>query len=103
MLLDGKTYYVVPIYPVLFAAGGVVAEKFLFAPKRIWARIAYAAILLLAGAITLPFGVPILAVNNFIKYSSALPYARSVKTEVDTPVELLSSTPTCSDGRTRRK
>ena len=64
------------------------AEKFLFAPKRTWARVAYAALLLLAGAVTLPFGVPILSVNNFIKYSSVLPYGRSVKTEVDTPVEL---------------
>jgi hypothetical protein len=88
MLLDGKTYYVVPVYPVLFAAGGVTAEKVLFAPNRIWARVAYAAILFLAGAVTLPFGVPILSVDNFIKYSSELPYGRSVKTEVDTPVEL---------------
>jgi Dolichyl-phosphate-mannose-protein mannosyltransferase len=88
MLLDGKSYYVVPIYPVLMASGGVAIEKFFIAPKRNWARAAYAAILILAGAITLPFGVPLLSINNFIRFSNALPYARSVKTERDTPAEL---------------
>ena len=88
MLLDGKTYYVVPIYAVLMAAGGVAVEKFVAAPKFNWARIAYAAVLIIAGLITVPFGVPVFSVNNFIWYSSKLPYGRSVKTEVDTPVEL---------------
>jgi len=88
MLLDGKTYYVVPIYSVLMAAGGVAVEKFVTAPKFNWARIAYAAVLVVAGLVTVPFGVPVFSVNNFIWYSSKLPYGRSVKTEVDTPVEL---------------
>ncbi len=68
-----KTYYVVPIYPVLMAGGAVAAEKLLVAPKLNWARIAYAAILVIAGAVTVPFGVPVLPVSSFINYSSALP------------------------------
>jgi hypothetical protein len=88
MLLDGKTYYVVPIYPALMAAGGVAVEKLLAAPERNWVRLAYAAILLIAGVVTVPFGVPLLPVSTFIRYSNALPYGKSVKTEVDAPVEL---------------
>jgi Dolichyl-phosphate-mannose-protein mannosyltransferase len=88
MLLDGKSYYVVPIYPVLVAAGGVALDRWMIAPRWRWARAAYVVALVIAGIITVPFGVPVLSLDNFIWYSGKLPYAKSVKTEVDTPVEL---------------
>ena len=86
--LDGKSYYVLPVYPVLMAAGGVMIEQFLGAPKRYWVRVSYAAILIVVGLVTLPFGVPLLPVATFLKYSNALPYGKSVKAERDAPVEL---------------
>jgi len=49
---------------------------------------AYVVALVVAGIVTVPFGVPVLSLDNFIWYSGKLPYAKSVKTEVDTPVEL---------------
>jgi Dolichyl-phosphate-mannose-protein mannosyltransferase len=86
--LDGKSYYALPVYPVLMAAGGVALGNYFAAANRRWLAIAYASLLIVVGLITLPFGVPLLPVDLFIKYSNLLPYAQHVKTERDPPVEL---------------
>jgi Dolichyl-phosphate-mannose-protein mannosyltransferase len=86
---DGKSYYALPVYPVLVAAGGVAFEGYFAArAQRRWQAVAYAALMIVVGAFTLPFGVPVLPVDTFIKYSNLLPYASSVKTERDEPTEL---------------
>ncbi len=85
---DGKSYYALPVYPVLMAAGGVALEKLFAAPKRRWLTIAYPALLVIAGIVTLPFGVPVLPVNTFLEYSKLFPYARDVKTERDATTAL---------------
>jgi hypothetical protein len=85
---DGKSYYALPIYPILLAAGGVALEKYFALRRRRWLAPAYASLLVVVGLITLPFGVPLLPVKTFLKYSNLLPYARSVKTERDAPTEL---------------
>lgn len=84
----GKSYYVVPIYPVLLAAGGVALGKYFATANRMRLAVAYAALLVVVGLVTVPFGVPLLPVGQFIAYSNLLPYARHVKTERDAPVEL---------------
>lgn len=82
--LDGKSYYLLPAYPMLLAAGGVAFERFFAArPSRRWLRVAFPVVLVLGGLITIPFGVPVLSLNAFLRYSHALPYARGVKTERD--------------------
>ncbi|MGH9714932.1 MAG: ArnT family glycosyltransferase [Candidatus Acidiferrales bacterium] len=83
IVLHGKSYYAVPVYPVLAAAGGVAFEQFTITPTRRWLRLAYPVALVLGGLITLPYGVPLLRVDTFIRYTRALPYARWVKTEND--------------------
>lgn len=88
IVLDGKSYYALPIYPVLFSAGGVALESVLSPERHHWVRPMYAIILVGVGLFTLPFGVPFLSANAFVHYSSLLPYGKSVKTERDTPVEL---------------
>ena len=50
ILLDGKSYYVVPIYPVLVAGGGVAIERWLTAPRWRWARMAYVVALVIRGS-----------------------------------------------------
>ncbi len=50
-------------------------------------KFAYPALLILGGLITAPFGVPLLPVETFLRYSQALPYA-SVKTERDATAPL---------------
>jgi hypothetical protein len=87
--LHGKSYYALPIYPMLMAAGGVALEQVFFAAqRRRWLAWSYCVLVLIAGLITLPFGVPLLPVDTFIRYSEILPYARGVKTERDPTVVL---------------
>jgi hypothetical protein len=87
--LHGKSYYALPIYPMLMAAGGVALEQVFFAAqRRRWLAWSYCVLVLIAGLITLPFGVPLLPVDTFIRYSEILPYARGVKTERDPTVAL---------------
>ncbi|MGH9746671.1 MAG: ArnT family glycosyltransferase [Candidatus Acidiferrales bacterium] len=81
---DGKSYYPMGAYPMLMAAGGVAFERFSAAGWRTKLRIAYPASIVLAGLVTLPFGVPVLSAETFLQYSDALPYAHAVKTERDT-------------------
>jgi hypothetical protein len=88
IFLGGKTYYALPAYPFLMAAGGVALEKFVETPKRRWLRIAYPVLLVLGGVATIPFGVPVLSVDAFLRYSQAMPDSFRVRTERDAPVPL---------------
>ena len=85
--LHGKTYYPLPIYPVLMAAGGVAFERFVATPSRRRLAIAFPTLVILGGLATAPFGVPLLPVTAFLRYSSAMPAFR-VKTERDATVAL---------------
>ncbi len=84
----GKSYYPLPAYPLLAAAGGVAFENFVRAPGRRWVASAYPALLAIGGLLTVPFGVPILPVNAFLRYAKMIPVAHAVKTERDATVEL---------------
>jgi Dolichyl-phosphate-mannose-protein mannosyltransferase len=86
MVLNGKTYYVAPVYPLLVAAGGVAWEGL---TSVAWRRLRLAAIALmvLGGIVTIPFGVPVLPVNVFLNYLRALPVFK-VQTERDVTEEL---------------
>jgi Dolichyl-phosphate-mannose-protein mannosyltransferase len=88
MALGGKSYYVLPVYPILAAAGGVAFEHFTSAPRLRWLGLAYPVVLVLGGLVTLPFGVPMLPLSAFIRYEDAIPYAHSVKTERDATAAL---------------
>lgn len=79
--LHGKTYYPLPAYPILLAAGGVAFEQYASRRGGEWLKWAYPVVLILGGIVTLPFGVPILPVQTFIRYESVLPLSRSVHTE----------------------
>jgi dolichyl-phosphate-mannose-protein mannosyltransferase len=87
IVLNGKTYYLLPIYPLLMAAGGVAFEDFVGPPRRRWLAIALPTLIILGGLATVPFGVPVLPVSAFLRYSSAMPAFR-VKTERDATVPL---------------
>lgn len=87
--LHGKSYYPLPIYPILMAAGGVALERLFFAKqRRRWLAWAYCALIVIVGVVSLPFGVPLLPVDTFIRYSQILPYSRTVKMERDPDVAL---------------
>jgi hypothetical protein len=82
ILFKAKNYYLVPIYPILFASGGVFWEN-LTAQFRFGkiVRFAFPALLLIGGMIVLPMSMPVLPVEKFVAYQNALGIAPP-KTEV---------------------
>jgi 4-amino-4-deoxy-L-arabinose transferase-like glycosyltransferase len=87
MLFDGKSYYALPVYTVLMAAGAVGFEQFVKSRGsdrlRPLLRTAFPALLLASGLIAAPFGVPVLPIGAFLRYSRALPFSNLAKTERD--------------------
>jgi len=68
IVAKGKAYYVWPVFPMAFAAGGVAFEAW---TRRIsWFRPAYALLMLAAGAFLLPMMVPVLSPEKFIAYET---------------------------------
>ncbi|HEU5453449.1 MAG TPA: glycosyltransferase family 39 protein [Terriglobales bacterium] len=66
MVLHGKAYYVAPLYPMMFAAGAVMLERW-------WSghsgpRVAYTIALIAVGAALLPQFLPVLPVNDLLAY-----------------------------------
>ena len=83
MVLNGKTYYPLPVYPLVIAAGGVGLGTVLVAPRHRWLKAAYLTVLVVSGTTMLPFSVPVLPIETFLRYQSLIPLARTVKTERD--------------------
>ena len=69
VLQGGKPYYLAPIYPMLFAAGAIAIERWLTRP---WMRTSAIATVLGAGILTAPMGMPLLPVENFLKYQDVV-------------------------------
>jgi hypothetical protein len=64
-----RSGYLAPAYPMLFAAGGAALEQVVRRPA--WRTAALTA-LVAAGALTAPLAVPILPVDDYVRYSGAL-------------------------------
>lgn len=88
IILHGKTYYALPAYPMLMAAGGVALERFAQLRPRWHLEPAYPLALIVAGLVTLPFGVPVLPVQAFLRYQEIVPMSKLVKTERDATSQL---------------
>jgi hypothetical protein len=77
MALHAKDYYVSPIYPILFAAGGVAWERFYAGSRRVAQDRVYAfpvleSILLVAAILVLPLSVPVLRPEAWLTYTKAM-------------------------------
>jgi 4-amino-4-deoxy-L-arabinose transferase-like glycosyltransferase len=73
MALHGKDYYLAPIYPMLYAAGGVFWEKLTEPrPNLRWLRVAIPAIVIVGGLIATPLALPILPPDKIVPYMGAL-------------------------------
>jgi hypothetical protein len=72
VVTGGKDYYLVPYYPMLFAAGGVAIEHWTAAGQR-WrmVRVALPASMLLVGVLAAPLAAPVLPVDAYIRYANA--------------------------------
>jgi hypothetical protein len=92
LLTSGRTYYLAPAYPVLFAAGGIFWESFtrmLLERSRRWIviRAVYPVILCVFGFMQVPLYLPLLAPETYVAYSQAL-NLRAPKIEVLDRTEL---------------
>lgn len=82
ILLKGKNYYLLPIYPMLFAGGAIWWERLLEGRRRIsWLKVVYLALLCVAGAVLAPLAMPVLPVETYLRYQHALGF-EPPKTEV---------------------
>jgi len=76
--LKAKNYYVVPIYPILFAAGAIGLER-VAAGRAIgtWARSIYVGLVIVVGVLLLPFSVPVLSPEGYLRYQKTLGFQPS--------------------------
>ena len=65
--MEGKVYYIAPIYPMLFAAGAMVVDRL---PR--WGKAIAVAIFIIGGALTAPLVVPILDEETYVAYEQRL-------------------------------
>lgn len=70
--LRGKFYYLLPIYPMLFASGAVWIEGKLSQPVARWLKPSYAMLLVASGILLAPLALPVLPPRNFLRYEGSL-------------------------------
>lgn len=73
LVLHGRVYYLAPIYPMLFAAGGVAIERHVLGKR--WAKIGvpiYGALYLVSSLLLAPTMLPMLPPETYVRYSKAL-------------------------------
>ncbi len=71
-LSGAKPYYLGPLFPFLFAAGGVAWERWTDRSGRVWWRAVLVLFALVGGIVVAPLTKGILPVEQFIVYSRAL-------------------------------
>ena len=69
--VNPRVYYLFPAFPMLFAGGGVLWEKWLTGRRVQRVKPAYAAALAVFGAVVAPTVIPVLPVETYIRYAAA--------------------------------
>jgi hypothetical protein len=69
---DAKDYYLAPIYPLLYAAGGCAWEALLARRGTRWLVPVYVALLAIGALLILPMSLPILKPQRWLDYTAAL-------------------------------
>jgi hypothetical protein len=88
--LNTRFYFLAPVYPMLFAAGGVAIERFLGGRRRWrWSLPAYAAVLVVSGVVVAPITVvPVLPVGTLASITGAFGGDAGVQVETRQVAEL---------------
>lgn len=88
-LQNAKFYFLAPAYPILFAAGGLVIERFLRWRQWNWLKPAYVSFLLITGAVVAPLAVvPALPVDALAKITSPVDGNAGIDSEARKPAEI---------------
>jgi 4-amino-4-deoxy-L-arabinose transferase-like glycosyltransferase len=72
LLTNAKPYYLAPGYFMLFAGGAVVLETFIRRRQWNWLKPVAVTTLVLGGLVTLPYALPVLPVETFIRYEDSM-------------------------------
>jgi hypothetical protein len=81
MIQNSKSYYVVPIFPVLLGAGAVAVERFSLRRGSRWLRWITVSFVIVSGTILMPLAVPILPVEQFVTYAKSLHIWNAIRME----------------------
>jgi hypothetical protein len=68
LLMQAKTYYLAPIYPMLFAAGALVVSRAAARPGRAWIAVTAFVLLAFGGVVTAPYALPLLPLERLPTY-----------------------------------
>jgi hypothetical protein len=76
MALHAKDYYVVPIYPVLFAAGAIAWEQHFAGSRRVISNHIFAfpimeTVLIVSAVLLLPLAIPVMRPQTWLAYTKA--------------------------------
>jgi hypothetical protein len=85
---NAKVYYLAAIYPVFLAGGSVVFDQWFRNQRWRWMKPVYVVLLVACAAIALPFALPVLPVEQFVRYEQVLdlkPRAEEVNAVADLP------------------
>jgi hypothetical protein len=74
IVLHGKDYYATPVYPMILAGGAIAIERFAARPKQAWVKPTSVALALVVTIAFLPIGLPVLSVENFLRYQAKFPF-----------------------------
>lgn len=72
VLQNGKVYYLSPVYPALFASGGMALDAFFDRIRAPSLSTVSVIVLLLGGIVAAPLALPILPPEQFIRYAKTL-------------------------------
>ncbi|MGA9040961.1 MAG: glycosyltransferase family 39 protein [Terriglobales bacterium] len=76
VVLHGKDYYVVPIYPMLLAGGAVAWEgalsRWRFTEGKLWPKALVVGVVIITGAILAPLMLPLLSPDAYVTYMRKL-------------------------------
>jgi 4-amino-4-deoxy-L-arabinose transferase-like glycosyltransferase len=67
MVTQAKNYFLAPAYPMLFAAGALVMERFSSRPRWNWLKPSYVSFVIIGGILTAPLVLPVLPVETYIQ------------------------------------
>ena len=74
VLLNPRTYYLWPAFPILLAAGGVEWERWLARPGVQWIKPAWCSLMVVLAILAAPLFLPVLRPETYIRYVQAIHY-----------------------------
>ncbi len=70
-----KPEYLAPIFPLLYAGGGIIFEKLIEVQKLAWIKIALPVTIAFTGLLMIPLALPVLPVQTFISYTHIIGFS----------------------------